>query len=68
MVYFHGGGWVFGGIEESDCVCRRLAHYWGCIVVSVAYRLAPEFPFPKPLEDCYAATQWMAIIGLSDTA
>lgn len=60
MLYFHGGGWVFGGIEESDAVCRRLANYCSCIVASVEYRLAPEFPFPKPLEDCYAATKWMA--------
>lgn len=59
MVYFHGGGWVFGSIEESDAVCRRLANYLSCIIVSVEYRLAPEFPFPKPLEDCYAATKWI---------
>lgn len=60
MMYFHGGGWVFGGIEEADAVCRRLANHFGCLVVSVGYRLAPEFPFPTPLEDCYAATKWMA--------
>lgn len=60
MMYFHGGGWVFGGIEESDAVCRRLAIHLKCIIVSVGYRLAPEFPFPKPLEDCYTATKWMA--------
>jgi len=59
MVYFHGRGWVFGSIEESDAVCRRLSNHLGCIVASVEYRLAPEFPFPKPLEDCYAATKWM---------
>jgi acetyl esterase/lipase len=60
LLYFHGGGWVFGSIEESDPVCRRLANYLNCIVVSVEYRLAPENPFPKPLEDCYAATEWVA--------
>lgn len=60
ILYFHGGGWVFGGIEESDAVCRRLANHLRCNIASVGYRLAPEFPFPKPLEDCYAATQWMA--------
>jgi acetyl esterase len=53
MMYFHGGGWVFGGIEESDAVCRRLANHLDCMIVSVEYRLAPEFAFPKPLEDCY---------------
>lgn len=60
MVYFHGGGWTFGSIEEADAVCRRLSNHLGCIVASVEYRLAPEFPFPKPLEDCYAATKWMS--------
>lgn len=60
VMYFHGGGWVFGGIDEADAVCRRLANHLGCIIASVGYRLAPEFPFPKPLEDCYAATKWMA--------
>lgn len=59
IMYFHGGGWVFGGIEEADAVCRRLANHLGCIIASVGYRLAPESPFPKPLEDCYAATEWM---------
>lgn len=60
MMYFHGGGWVFGSIEEADAICRRLANHLGCIITSVGYRLAPEFPFPKPLEDCYTATKWMA--------
>ncbi len=58
IVYFHRGGWIFGNIEEADPVCRMLAHYLQCVVVSVDFRLAPENPFPKPLEDCYAATQW----------
>lgn len=60
LIYFHGGGWVFGGIEASDAVCRRFANHLGCIVASVEYRLAPEYPFPKPLEDCYTVTAWIA--------
>ena len=60
LMYFHGGGWVFGSIDEADAVCRRLANHLGCIIASVEYRLAPEFPFPRPLEDCYTATKWMA--------
>ena len=60
LIYFHRGGWVFGNIEEADPVCRKLANHLKCIVVSVEYRLAPENPFPKPLDDCYAATQWTA--------
>lgn len=60
MMYFHGGGWVFGSIEEADAVCRRLANHLNCIIASVGYRLAPEHPFPIPLQDCYAATKWMS--------
>lgn len=60
VVFFHGGGWVLGDLEGHDLLCRLLARESGCAVVSVDYRLAPEFPFPTPLEDCYAATQWIA--------
>lgn len=58
LVFFHGGGWVFGNLEISDALCRSLANKAGCIVVSVDYRLAPEHVFPAALEDCYAATKW----------
>lgn len=60
FVYYHGGGWVYGSIEDSDSVARRIANHLHCIVASVDYRLAPEHPFPKPLEDCYSATKWIA--------
>lgn len=60
IVYFHRGGWVFGNVKEADPVCRKLAKHLDSIIVSVDYRLAPENPFPKPLEDCYAATEWTA--------
>jgi acetyl esterase len=59
VVYLHGGGWVFMGIETHDWICRRLAKESGAVVVSVEYRLAPEDPFPAPLDDCYAATKWV---------
>jgi acetyl esterase len=58
ILYFHGGGYVKGGIEESDTFCRGLARVTRYTVVSVAYRLAPEHPFPAALDDAYAATSW----------
>jgi acetyl esterase len=60
VAYFHGGGWVIMGIDTHDGICRRLARASGAIVVSVEYRLAPEHRFPAALDDCFAATEWLA--------
>lgn len=60
LVYFHGGGWVIGTIETHETTCTKLANASGAIVVSVDYRLAPEHRFPTAVEDCYAATRWVA--------
>lgn len=59
IVYFHGGGWVLGSVETHDALCRRLCSESQAAVVSVDYRLAPEHPFPAPLEDCFSATKYI---------
>jgi acetyl esterase len=58
FVYFHGGGWVLGDLETHDQIARRLAVESGHAVLSVAYRLAPEHPFPVGLEDAATAARW----------
>jgi acetyl esterase len=55
LVYFHGGGWVLGGIDSHDGLCRRLAAASGCAIAAVDYRLAPEHPFPAAPDDASAA-------------
>lgn len=60
FVYYHGGGWVIGDLETADASCRMIANRTGRIVVSVDYRLAPEYKFPIPVNDSYAALQWVS--------
>jgi acetyl esterase len=55
VVYYHGGGWVLGCLDEFDAVCQALAVASGARVVSVDYRLAPEYPFPAATDDAFAA-------------
>jgi len=58
LVYFHGGGWVSGDLESHDAPCRLLAAEAGVLVLSVAYRRAPEHQFPAAVEDALAAFEW----------
>ncbi len=60
LLWLHGGGYVLGTATMDDYRMRSLVHHLGCIIVSVDYRLAPENPFPAPVEDCYAALKWLA--------
>ncbi|TCN53383.1 acetyl esterase [Rhodococcus sp. SMB37] len=60
LVYIHGGGWTIGGLDGADELCRALATKTNCVVVSVEYRLAPEYPFPAGLDDCVTAFNWVA--------
>ena len=60
LVWFHGGGWVFGDLESADATARALCMAADCVVVSVDYRLAPETKFPGAADDCYAVTKWAA--------
>lgn len=60
LLWIHGGGYVLGDIEGDDLRARQFAKDLDCVVVSVEYRLAPEHPFPAPIEDCYAALRWLA--------
>lgn len=55
LIYYHGGGFVIGNIETHDSTCRRLANKSRCQVISIDYRLAPEHPFPAPIDDGLAA-------------
>ena len=60
ILWIHGGGYVLGDMASDDAHCCGLAKRVNCVVVSVEYRLAPEHPFPAPVEDCYAALKWLA--------
>ncbi len=59
LLHIHGGGYVIGLPEMTALYHRDLVRELDCVVVSVDYRLAPETPFPGPLEDCYAALKWV---------
>ncbi len=63
LVYFHGGGFTIGSIATHDALCRRLSHLAGCAVLSVDYRLAPEYKFPTAQEDAWDVLQWLARSG-----
>lgn len=59
VLHFHGGGHVIGAPEMNQPELMHWAAELGCLVVSVDYRLAPETPFPGPMDDAYAALRWL---------
>ncbi|MGW0547924.1 alpha/beta hydrolase [Streptomyces altiplanensis] len=60
VVWLHGGGFVMGNLDTEHPWATRIAESSGAVVISVAYRLAPEHPFPAPLDDAYAVLTWAA--------
>lgn len=60
LVYLHGGGWTIGDLDTHDIVCRTLANNAACAVIAADYRMGPEHRFPAAVEDCIAATRWVA--------
>ena len=58
ILYFHGGGFIWGDIEKFDSYCRKLTRETGSIIVSADYRLAPENPFPAAIHDSYRVLEW----------
>jgi len=60
LVFFHGGGFVLGGLDSHDAQCRDLSAGSGVGVLAVDYRLAPEHPFPAAVEDAWEAVRWAA--------
>ncbi len=59
LVFYHGGGFVLGGLDSHDRDCRTLANQGQCVVVAVDYRLAPEHPFPAAVDDACGALTWV---------
>ncbi len=59
MLWIHGGGYILGDLDVDDYNLRQMCVNTGCIILSTNYRLAPENPFPAPVEDCYASLKWL---------
>jgi acetyl esterase/lipase len=59
FIWFHGGGWAIGGIEDGNDLCTLICATACCVVVTVGYRLAPEHPYPAAIEDAMGALKWV---------
>jgi acetyl esterase len=58
IIYFHGGGWMYGSAEQSDPICVAYCRGTGAVIISPDYRLSPEDPFPAGFDDCYETLCW----------
>lgn len=65
LLFFHGGGFLFGSVYRQETLCQRYAKELGCVVISVEYRLAPTWKAPAPVEDAYASLLWLQEHGAS---
>lgn len=61
IIYIHGGGWVVGSLESHDSICRFISYHTQLPVIAIEYRLAPEYSFPIPLEDCIDALNFITL-------
>jgi acetyl esterase/lipase len=68
LLWIHGGGYVMGNAQQDDRLCHRFSRELGITVAAVDHRLAPEHPYPAPLEDCYSALTWLAALPAVDPA
>jgi acetyl esterase/lipase len=68
MVYAHSGGWCMGGLDTEEFICQLLCMRLGIIIVSVGYRLAPEWLFPTPVLDTYDILKWVRSPSASASA
>ena len=59
MLWIHGGGYILGDLDVDDHNLRQMCANTGCVILSTNYRLAPEDPFPAPVEDCYTSLKWL---------
>ncbi|MBA3870816.1 MAG: alpha/beta hydrolase [Anaerolineae bacterium] len=60
LLWLHGGGYIMGSANAEDATIKSIVSVIGCAAIAVDYRLAPETPYPGPLEDCYAALKWLS--------
>lgn len=72
LLWFHGGGWVLGGIDTENSYCTHVAQLSQCVVITVDYRLAPEDPFPACVDDAFELALFIlesgpAVLGIDST-